>query len=319
MADNKNVKYIKTRKDLDALYDNRTSFFNGEDVYVFAHDFEDNILFASRYKPGDAQDMRLHQKLIDNTMKHNNKKQNEEFAGRLADEFKRYFYAVYQFGVQKWNPVDLRRIAEYTPYEIIINHAARRGLFGMDNSFLFKKSISPENQILLNKSGFMGFENNYNFSGQKRFEDKAFVMTVLPKQTYGLYGNLKTLYEKFENDFGREFDPKTAFKNAENPYVLFELRFGKINPILAMPKLKSSDFKYIIPKHDFENLSVDEIYNMLSARNVKWEEWQVYSMMDLMVAKVPDTNNEAYLNQMMEIILVNKQLFMKDSLHLQQD
>ena len=55
---------------------------------------------------------------------------------------------MYQFGVQKWNPDDLRRIAEYTPYEIIINHAARRGLFGMDNSFLFKKSISPENQIL---------------------------------------------------------------------------------------------------------------------------------------------------------------------------
>ncbi len=313
MAENKKLIYIKTLSDLEHLYDFEKENVFRDENHVFPMDFDINIFFSARYNPSNDKDARFYRKLIDNTLKTLNKKQKDEFANRLADALMYYWNQVYRFGgAEKWNAQDLQRRAEYTPHHIIINHAAFRGLFGEEGSFKFKKSISPDNQVLLDKSGFTGLDYNYNFSNQ-RLEDVRIITPFIPKQSHVLYGNDKALFDKFEKDFGRTFDPKTAFKNAENPYVLFELRSGKIHPTSAMPKLNSSDFKYIIPRHDFMDLDSGQIYDMLSLRNVRWEQWQVASMMEMMVDKIPSVDNTAYLNQIMEIVSANRPLFLKDT------
>lgn len=315
MAENKGLRYIKTSSDLNHLYDFEKEALFRDEKYVLAPDFDLDIFsYGPSYKSTDTNAARFYQKLIDNTLKSLNKKQMDEFANRLADSLKNYWNLVYRFGgAEKWNAADFQKRAQYTPYTVIINHAARRGLFS-EEGFMFKKAISPDNQVLLNNSGFLGIVDNYdyNFSGQ-RMEDKQLVIPFIPKQTSYLYGNNKALYEKFIKDFGQKFNFNVAFKGAANPDVLFDLRSGKIHPTVAMPLLSSTDYKYIIPKQDFKDLSISEIYDILSARNVRWEQWQVMSMMDMMVDKVPDVNNGEYLNEILNIVNVNRQLFLKDT------
>jgi len=314
MAEKNNLKYIKTASDLNHLYDFDKEALFKDDTYVLAPDFDlDIFINAPTYESTDPGARRFYQKLMDNTLKSLNKKQKDEFANRLADSLKNYWDLVYRFGgAEKWNGEELQKRAEYTPFAVLFEHASRRDLFS-DEAFAFKKSISPDNQVLLNKSGFMKWGGyNYNFSNQ-RFEDVKLIMPFIPRQNWGLCGDDKLLAEKFEKDFGRAFNPKDAFKDAKHPDVLFELRSGKIHPTLAMPKLDSSDLKYIIPKHDFMDLDSGQIYDLLSLRNVRWDQWQVASMMEMIVDKVPDVDNTAYLNQIMEIITVNNQLFLKNT------
>ena len=284
-----------------------------DETYVLAPDFDLNMFAnSSIYNQADPNSRRFYQKLIDNTLKSLNKKQTDEFANRLADSLKNYWDLVYRFGgAEKWNGEELKKRAEYTPFGVLIDHALRRGLFS-DENLKFKKSISPDNQVLLNNSGFFGWGFYYNFTGQ-RFEDIKLITPFIPRQNAYLYGNDEMLFNKFEKDFGRKFNFNIAFKDAEHPDVLFELRSGKIHPTLAMQKLKNSDLKYIIPKHDFKDLSISEVYDILSARNIRWEQWQVMSMMNLIVDKVPDVDNGGYLDQILSIINVNSQLFLKDT------
>ena len=319
MAENKKLKYIKTAQDLSEFntsikeYINRGKSYSELMDYVIDPDFDLDLFYKSQGYDAKSDDFyNMYFNLVSNTISGLNKKQKDEFANRLGDSLKSYWDLVYMFGgAEKWNRDDLQKRAKYSPYNIVFHAADKRDLF-RDEAFLFKKTISPDNQVLLRNSGFVN-PYEYNFSNQ-RMQDSKISMPFLPKgNTHGLYGNDKHLFEKFQKDFGRAFDPKTAFKNAQHPDVLFDLRSGKIQPSVAMSELNSSDFKYIIPKNDFKDLSASEIYDILSARDVRWEQWQVASMMEMIVDKSPDVNNEEYLNQIMEIIVVNNQLFLKQT------
>ncbi len=304
MTQKNNLIYIKTASELNQLYNSDKASVINSDNIVFAPDMDSNIFIHTRINLNSNQTWWFFSKLVENTIKNNTDKENLAFANRLGELLKEYWDMAYSYQSGQWNAADLHKRAEYTPFEIIIRSASERGLFG--RGWEFNKSIYPEIQILLNKSGFLDGTYDYNFSS-KRLEDKEFIMTVLPKQNgYNfLSSNDKKLLDKFERDFGRTFNPKTAFRGATDPELLYEIRSGRINPMLALGKLTQNDAKFIIPKNDFKSLLPSEIYIVLTNRNTQWEPWQVYSLMQLMIEKTPQENNEQYFNQMTEFLARN--------------
>ncbi len=304
MTQKKNLIYIKTASELNQLYNSdKTSVIKSDNI-VFAPDMDGKIFWHTRINQNSNSDWQFFSKLVDNTIKHNSATENLAFANRLGELLKEYWDMAYRFGNTHWNAADLRKRAEYTPFEIIIRYASERDLFG--RGWEFNKSISPEIQILLNKSGFLDGTYNYNFSSQ-RLEDKEFIMTVLPKQNgYNfLSSNDRKLLDKFERDFGRTFNPKTAFRGATDPELLYEIRSGRINPTLGLEKLTQNDTRFIIPRNDFNSLSPSDIYDVLTNGKIKWEPWQVYSLMQLMIDKVPNENNEEYFEQITAFLTRN--------------
>ena len=304
MVQKNNLIYIKTASDLNKYYEHYIKDKINIDNIVFAPDMDNRIFWTVNINPNSDKTIVFFTQLVYNTIDNNTAQENLAFANRLGEILKEYWNMAYGFTYGRWNAADLKKRAEYTPFDIIFYKASQRGLFGRDLEF--HKSIPPEIQILLEKSGLLFTSHDYNFSSQ-RLEDKEFIMTVLPKQNGYEYlsTNDKKLLEKFEHDFGKSFNPKTAFRGAKNPDVLYEIRSGRINPILGLEKLTQDDARFIIPRNDFKSLSPDDIYNILTTRKFQWEPWQVYSLMQLMIDKVPNENNEAYYHQMTSFLEKN--------------
>ena len=312
--DNKQPIKIKTVAELTALYNEwNPGKIKDMSNFVLSTDFDFDILWTKLHGVSS-----LIQILIDIATQKYNTQQRADLFNRFIDGLKEY-YKLWRSGqIQTTGFSHAAYNTQSYEFEYLINtYGPRLNLSGLlGNSATYSKRITPDNQVLaesllaygLSGTNPWGDINVYNFSGA-RFTEQDLIQGIINEYPTGSAAR-KTLQEKFNIDFGTkkpEQDIKKFFPNAKNPKLLYDLRNGRVPAKEAIYKLPESDFQYIVPNMDLKTASASDIYEIMSKSGKNWSEFQIHSMMSLLIDKSHAT--QEYLDEILQIIYANKKIF----------